>query len=288
MRLQQLERRLHMKRYLWKGLNLVTITGLAAVSLCAQTYQRRADITGGDRSRGKCTIEVVVDGAAEVEIRGDTAVLRNLEGQPPQWRRFVCNEPMPLNPAGFRFAGVDGRGRQTLLRAPEGGAPAIVRIEDPQNGREGYTFDMFWQSGGVGTPFPPGQAVPPPPDRRYGDRDDDRGRDYNRDDDRFYREREDYFRGDDWRGQLFARVRRDLDYAARSTFRGDDRYRLDRTYRELDELQRDYYSGRWDRRSLDDVIQALDGVVDDNRLAPRDREILRDDLNRLRGLRDRR
>jgi hypothetical protein len=283
-----------MKRHLLNALNLVTITGLTALSLSAQTYQRRADITGGgDRSRGKCTIEVVVDGAVEVEIRGDSAVLHNLEGRPPQWRRFVCNAPMPFNPAGFRFAGVDGRGRQTLVRAPEGGAPAIVRIEDPQSGSEGYTFDMFWQPGGLGPPFPQGQAVPPPPDRRYGDRDYDRDRDsnrrdYDRDDDRFYREREDYFRGGDWRGQLFARVRRDLDYAARSSFRGDDRYRLDRTYQELDELQSSYYSGRADPRELDDVIRALDRVVDDNRLAPRGREILRDDLNRLRELRDRR
>ena len=266
---------------------LLTIGALATISLSAQTLQRRADITGGgDRNRGKCTIEVVVDGAAEVEIRGDTALLRNLEGRPPQWRRFVCNVPMPVNPAGFRFAGVDGRGRQTLVRSPEGGAPAIVRIEDPQSGSEGYTFDVFWEMGNYGTPFPPAQGAPPPPDRRYEGRDYDRDRD--RDNDRFYRERDDFFRDRDWRGQLFARIHRDLDYASRDSFRGDDRYRLDRTYRELDELQRDYSSGRWDARSLDDVIQALDRVVDDNRLDRRAREILRDDLNRLRGLRDRR
>jgi hypothetical protein len=266
-------------------LNLLTIGGLAVLSVSAQTFQRRADITGGgDRNRGKCTIEVVVDGAAEVEIRGDSALLRNLEGRPPQWRRFVCNAPMPFNPAGFRFAGVDGRGRQTLVRSPEGGAPTIVRIEDPQSGSEGYTFDVFWVLGADGAPFSPAERVPPPPDRGY------EGRDYgrDRDNDRFYRERDDFFRGRDWRGQLFARIRRDLDYASRDSFRGDDRYRLDRTQRELDELQSDYSSGRWDPRSLDDVIQSLDRVVDDNRLAPRDREILRDDLNRLRELRDRR
>src|ERR1700722_9697519 len=127
---------------------LLTITGLAVLSAPAQTLERRADITGnGDRERGKCTIEVVVDGVAEVEIRGDRALIRNLAGQTPQWRRFVCNAPMPPNPSGFRFAGVDGRGRQTLVRAPEGGRPAIVRIEDPPGGSEGYTFDFFWQTG---------------------------------------------------------------------------------------------------------------------------------------------
>jgi hypothetical protein len=254
---------------------LLTIAGLA-LSAHAQTLERRADITGGgDRDHGKCTIEVVVDGVAEVEIRGDRGVLRNLAGQPPQWRRFVCNAPMAPHPAGFRFAGVDGRGHQTLVRAPEGGGPAIVRIEDPPSGSEGYTFDIFWQMGG-GAPPSSAQMAPPPPDRR-----DDDG-------DRFYRDREDFYRGREWRGQLFARVRQDLDYVARYSFRGDDRYRLDSTYRQLDDLHRDYASGHWDRRELIEVIQSLERVVDDNRLAPRDRDVLRDDLGRLRELRDRR
>jgi len=265
---------------------LLTITGLAALSASAQTLDRRADITGGgDRDHGKCTIEVVVDGVAEVEIRGDHALLRNLGGQQPQWRRFVCNSPMPPNPAGFRFAGVDGRGRQTLVHPPERGGPAVVRIEDPPSGSEGYTFDIFWQMGGG--PPPSVQIAPPPPDRRdAGDR--PRDGDRARDSDSFYRDREDFYRGRDWRGQLFARVRQDLDYVSRSSFRGDDRYRLDGTYRQLDDLQRDYASGRWDRRALSEVIQSLERVVDDNRLALRDRDLLRDDLGRLRELRDRR
>jgi hypothetical protein len=259
---------------------LLTITSLAALGASAQPLERRADITGGgDRGRGKCTIEVVVDGVAEVEIRGDRALIRNLSGQTPQWRRFVCNTPMTPNPAGFRFAGVDGRGRQTLVRAPERGGPAVVRIEDQQGGSEGYTFDFFWQMGG-GPPPPPVQMAPPPPDRH----DDDGGRDG----DRFYRDREDFYRGRDWRGQIFSRVRQDLDYVSRYSFRGDDRYRLAGTYRQLDSLQHDYASGRWDRRDLSDVIQSLEHVLDDNRLAPRDRDALRDDVGRLREIRDRR
>jgi hypothetical protein len=113
---------------------------------------------GGAPDRGKCTIEVVVDGAAEVEIRGDNAVLRNLAGQPPQWRRFECNGVMPPNPANFRFAGVDGRGSQELVHGPQNGAPAVVRIQDPQGGSEGYTFDIFWGGG-----FPGAQMIPRPP-----------------------------------------------------------------------------------------------------------------------------
>jgi hypothetical protein len=103
---------------------------------------------GGDQMQGKCTVEVVVDGAAEVEIQGSNATLRNLSGRPPQWRRFECTSPMPPNPVNFRFRGVDGRGRQELVRDPRNGGPAVVRIEDPSGGSEGYTFDIFW--GGAG------------------------------------------------------------------------------------------------------------------------------------------
>src|SRR5437868_14617625 len=94
--------------------SLMLIAALAALTGNAgaqQQSQRRATMMGGGApDRGKCTIEVVVDGAAEVEIRGDQGVLRNLNGNPPQWRRFECTGPLPSNPAEFRFAGVDGRG----------------------------------------------------------------------------------------------------------------------------------------------------------------------------------
>jgi len=104
----------------------------------AQSYQRQATITGGGSpERGKCTIEVVVDIVAQVEIRGATATLRNTSGQPPQWRRFECNAPMPANPANFSFAGIDGRGRQSLVRDPRNGGVAVVQIEDKDGGSEG-------------------------------------------------------------------------------------------------------------------------------------------------------
>lgn len=109
-----------------------------------QSENRRADIRGGG-DHGKCTIEVVVDDVAEVSIRGDSAELRTLSGQDSEWRRFVCNQPMPMNPAEFRFTGIDGRGRQTLVREPGRGGPAVIRIEDPKGGREGYTFDIEWR-----------------------------------------------------------------------------------------------------------------------------------------------
>jgi len=143
------------------------VFGLWGGVVHAQTMERRANFTGGGGPEARCTVEVIVDGAAEVEIRGDRALLRNLYGQTPQWRRFECTSPMPGNLVNFRFQGVDGRGRQNLVSDPRRGGPVVVRIEDPDNGSEGYTFDIFWQGGG-GFPLPGGPG--PGPGRDRGDR----------------------------------------------------------------------------------------------------------------------
>lgn len=131
-------------------LKLVTVALaiLTAGSAMAQANTRRAVfVGGGDAGRGKCTLEVMVDGSAQVEIRGDSATLRNTGGQAPQWRRFECTGAMPANPQNFRFAGVDGRGRQTLVRDPRNnGGAAVVEIQDSEGGTEGYTFDLLWGS----------------------------------------------------------------------------------------------------------------------------------------------
>ena len=113
----------------------------------AQTI--RATITGGDSNGdGKCTFEVEVDGAAEVEIRGDQGNIRQLSGQSARWRRLTCNQPLPNNPGNFRFKGIDGRGEQTLVRDPNTtGGVAVIRITDPKGGSEGYTGDIEWRGG---------------------------------------------------------------------------------------------------------------------------------------------
>lgn len=109
----------------------------------------RANIRGnGNSDSGKCTIEVRVDGVAEVEFSGDTGYLRTLAGAPAQWTRVDCSGPMPSNMSDFRFSGVDGRGRQSLVSDPrQNRGVAIVRIEDPPKGTEGYTFDLEWKGG---------------------------------------------------------------------------------------------------------------------------------------------
>jgi hypothetical protein len=60
-----------------------------------------------------------------------------------------------------------------------------------------------------------------------------------------------------------------------------DRQRLGRTKYELNELQTKLSQGVYDDRELNEVMEALQGVVESNRLAPRDRNILSEDLKRL-------
>ena len=79
---------------------VVAALAVLCVPADAQSQSRRATFRGGEsRNEGKCTIEVVVDSVAEVEVRGDNAVLRTISGQPAQWRRFECSGRMPDNPA---------------------------------------------------------------------------------------------------------------------------------------------------------------------------------------------
>ena len=250
-----------------KRITFLGSAALVALGASAQTLSRQAVLTGGgDRAAGQCTIEVVVDGSAEVEIRGGNGLLRNLSGQSPQWRRFECTSIMPGNPADFRFNGVDGRGRQDLVRDPRNGGAAVVRIEDPDSGSEGYTFNLSWRNGG----FPSSQ--------------DDRTR--RPDVGVFHQERDNWYRGNNWQPQFFQHIRDDLNHVASVTppF-GSDQARLDRTNLELDELQQKLSRGFYDEQELDEVIGALQVVVRNNRLTARDRTILTDDVNRMRDFR---
>jgi len=114
----------------------------------AQVQTRRASIVGNGGGEDKCTVEVRVDITAEVEITGDMARGRTMGGQPAQFTRFECTSPLPSNPVDFRFHGVDGRGNVNLVRDPSSARGiAVVRIDDPKGGSEGYTFDLTWRGG---------------------------------------------------------------------------------------------------------------------------------------------
>src|SRR5438270_9570899 len=122
---------------------LTVVTAAALAGPASAQMQRRATITGGGNGdSGRCVAEVLVDGAAEVQIRGDMATLRDLSGRPPQWRRFECTSPMPAN-ASVRF-NASGRGGAALVAAPVNGGPAVVRIQDPEGGANVYQFELTW------------------------------------------------------------------------------------------------------------------------------------------------
>ena len=142
---------------------------LAVTPIWAQRASTFNAEVRGSGSSGKCTIEVVVDGVAEVEIRGGQGVLRTISGRPARWVRFQCNAPFPTSGMGsFRFHGVDGRGRQHLIRDPrENRGVAVIGIEDRDGGEEGYTFDLEWRDayfggGGQGQGIGQGPGPRPP------------------------------------------------------------------------------------------------------------------------------
>jgi hypothetical protein len=115
------------------------------------------------------------------------------------------------------------------------------------------------------------------------DPDQDRDRGY----DTYHHQRDDFYRGDRWRARMFDKVRADLDHAQSVSFPiGRDEYRIVKTKTELGELQTKLDNHQYDQPELDDAIAALSRVVSDNRLSPRDRDMLNDDLNRLREYRE--
>jgi hypothetical protein len=90
-----------------------------------------------------------------------------------------------------------------------------------------------------------------------------------------------------WQGHLFQRVREDLDRIQRETPKlSADQYRLVATKHDLDELQGKWEKHRYDEPQLDRTINAVEKVMNDNNLTPRDREMLGDDLRRLRDFRE--
>ena len=113
-------------------------------------------------------------------------------------------------------------------------------------------------------------------DRDRRDRDDD-----------WHQGRDERYRDEQWRARMFSLIREDLDHVQNATFPiGRDQYRIQRTKQELNELQDKLARGVYDERELDDVIGALQRVVADNRMSPRDRDLLNDDLRRLREYRE--
>jgi hypothetical protein len=98
----------------------------------------------------------------------------------------------------------------------------------------------------------------------------------------WYHDRDARYQGEQWRSQVFLQIRTDLDHiwSARGASEKENQ-RLDRTKEELTKMQADLDQGRFDNGILNDVIDSLRKSADDQRLAPRDRAVLSDDVNRL-------
>ncbi len=94
-----------------------------------------------------------------------------------------------------------------------------------------------------------------------------------------------YYDRDDYRdrGGILYQVRGDLDRAESHSYaNGGDRKRFNKVREELNDFQR-----TGNPHELNEAIGRLQNVVNDNRLAPRDRDVLADDLYRLRDFRAR-
>jgi len=109
-------------------------------------------------------------------------------------------------------------------------------------------------------------------------------RDHDRDS--WYQSRDSFFHEQHWKAHMFQRVREDLDRVQSNTFSGRDEFRIARTKEQLGELQSKLASNQYDQPELDEVIAGLQRVVDSNKLTPRDRDMLTDDLSRLRDYRE--
>jgi hypothetical protein len=126
-------------------LSFVALVALTATGTAQTRYRRAAFVGASDPSEGRCTVSVLVDGAADVEIRGDSAALRTITGPPPQWQRFECTGPLPYSPADLRIRAIEGNGRMTLTHDSSNGNVAVVRINNYDPGDQLYTFDVYWR-----------------------------------------------------------------------------------------------------------------------------------------------
>jgi hypothetical protein len=98
----------------------------------------------------------------------------------------------------------------------------------------------------------------------------------------WYHDRDERYRGDRWRPHVFSHVREDLEHirSARNASEKENA-RLERTREELAKMQADLDQGRFDNGLLNDVIDSLRKSANDQRLSPRDRDVLNDDVSRL-------
>jgi hypothetical protein len=102
----------------------------------------------------------------------------------------------------------------------------------------------------------------------------------------WYHEREERFRGEQWHAKVFMHVRSDLEHVWSGHAAERERVRIQKTEQELTKMQADLDQGRFDNGILNDVIDSVRKSSNDDRLAPRDRAVLADDVVRLKDYQD--
>ena len=102
----------------------------------------------------------------------------------------------------------------------------------------------------------------------------------------WYHDRDERYRGEQGRSHLFMHVRTDLEHVWAGHASDKERERLAKTEQELTQMQADLDHGRWDNGKLNDVIDSIQKSANDDRLAPRDRQVMADDLRRLKEFQD--
>jgi hypothetical protein len=103
----------------------------------------------------------------------------------------------------------------------------------------------------------------------------------------WYHDREERFRGEEWRPHIFMYVRTDLEHVWSAARVSDkERKRLETTKQELAKMQTDLDQGRWDNGILNDVIDSIRKSSNDDRLSERDRAVLANDVVRLKEFQD--
>jgi len=103
----------------------------------------------------------------------------------------------------------------------------------------------------------------------------------------WYADRDARYQGEQWRSQVFIQVRSDLDHIWSAPGSSEkENARLDKTKEQLTDLQAKLDQGKFDNDQLNDVIDSIRKSSNDQRLAPRDRAVLTDDLARLKDYQD--
>jgi hypothetical protein len=104
----------------------------------------------------------------------------------------------------------------------------------------------------------------------------------------WYHDRDMRFHAQDWRMHMFESIRADIEHVQQTSPWKAQREakRLERTKEELGDLQGKLIRHNFDGGELNDVIDSLSKSANDDRLSRRDKDILADDLNRLRDYRE--